>query len=556
MNQIAAGGSTTASQEFLIQLGTYNVHHSGRSLYEHLCGVFAILCTWQQPEYLCKAGMFHSIYSTENFKYAVLSLEERPRVQELIGEQAERLVYLFAVLSRAIVLEAAKSCSALSPIVNVQLPCHHNPNTLVSITGLEIAHLVLLDFANRLEQVSTQSDGIGFWLARVSEDLKCLCSYENPLPKALANLGTISSNDEHELQALYLEAVASLETGDAHGALTSLDKACLYDVVGEPQIMRAVAHYVIGDDQSARQNAWKGLTLMCGWGFPWHKCAPMKDWFRLADLVLNSAPIKEIMGMLHGMSATQHKTQATGSQRFFTYLKRIQISEPVSAAWYPGLSRQSWYNPEQFPITRELEARFSEIKEEALKVIPGYYYEEAENIARTGSWQVCMFYEQGRRNQFICEQCPITAAILDGNKSIRRTAGLIYFSKMAPHTHVAAHQGSSNIRVRCHLALSVPNGDCAIRIGQHVHKWTEGKCIVFDDTFDHEVWNHTEEPRLVLLIDLWHPDLTDLERDALDSINRVSMDKARKMMKAWERNDKQRALEGKIAVKSFEDLAD
>ena len=179
-----------------------------------------------------------------------------------------------------------------------------------------------------------------------------------------------------------------------------------------------------------------------------------------------------------------------------------------------------------------------------MKVRPSNYFEEAEDIGRTGSWQVCMLYEQGRRNDDICDQCPTTTAVLEGHDSVRRSAGLIYLSKMAPQTHVAAHQARGNLRLRCHLALSIPEGDCAIRVGDTVHRWEEGKCIVFDDSFEHEVWNRTDEPRLVLLIDLWHPDLTKLERAALDTVNWMSLEKARAMMGTWHRNDSERGREG------------
>jgi aspartyl/asparaginyl beta-hydroxylase (cupin superfamily) len=93
-------------------------------------------------------------------------------------------------------------------------------------------------------------------------------------------------------------------------------------------------------------------------------------------------------------------------------------------------------------------------------------------------------------------------------------------------------------------------------VGDQVHHWEEGKCIVFDDTFEHEVWNRTDEERLVLLIDLWHPDLTQLERDALDTINWLSTAIASGMVGTWQRNDSQRGREGKFGVKQPEDLFD
>jgi hypothetical protein len=119
---------------------------------------------------------------------------------------------------------------------------------------------------------------------------------------------------------------------------------------------------------------------------------------------------------------------------------------------------------------------------------------------------------------------------------------------MAPHTHIAAHKAGSNLRLRCHLALSIPDGDCAIRVGDEVRHWQESKCIVFDDTFEHEVWNRTDEDRLVLLVDLWHPDLTSLERESLEAINWLGTSRANAMLSTWQRNELQRNREGKIAA--------
>jgi aspartyl/asparaginyl beta-hydroxylase (cupin superfamily) len=48
--------------------------------------------------------------------------------------------------------------------------------------------------------------------------------------------------------------------------------------------------------------------------------------------------------------------------------------------------------------------------------------------------------------------------------------------------------------------------------------WQEGKCLVFDDSFEHEVWNKSDSERVVLLIQFWHPDLTEAEVWALKEL--------------------------------------
>ena len=112
--------------------------------------------------------------------------------------------------------------------------------------------------------------------------------------------------------------------------------------------------------------------------------------------------------------------------------------------------------------------------------------------------------------------------------------GAFELSLLAPGTHIAPHCGPTNHRLRLHLALSVPSmpsaprdtsagegndaGDTArgaigIRVGNETRSWRTGSVLLFDDSFEHEVWNRAGAPRLVLIVDVWHPDLSLTQRD-------------------------------------------
>ena len=579
-NNASPVAAAVAPHEFLMQLGTARIPHSGRSLYEHLAGVSAILHRWGQPEDVYLAGMFHSIYSTARYKHATLPMTERSRLRDVIGEGAERLVYLFAALPAARLLSAAEAGGQLIADEAVELSCHWDPAATVLVSKTDFAHIVVMHIANHLEQAAKPATGIGFWLSRLSAQVKRLHAFSEALPEVLKHLPAITVDEERQLNSLYLQGVTCLQNGNAAGALPHLDRASrVCDVVGEPSIMLAVALLLSGDHEAAVNAAASGRSILRAWGTPWHKHLTFDRWCVLADLVAAHAPLGEIHAVLDEMQLAQRRAQRAvademrhaeddasvavpsnvginaDASRFFCYLQRVQSERSRRAIkWYPGLSRKSWYDAAVFAAARDLESRFAEIKAEALKVRRSHYFEEAEDIGRTGSWQVCMFYEQGRRNDDVCCQCPTTTAVLEGHSSIRRSAGLIYLSRMAPHTHVAAHQARGNIRLRCHLALSIPKGDCAIRVGDEIRRWEEGKCIVFDDSFEHEVWNRTDEARLVLLVDLWHPDLTELERAALDAINWMSLEKARTMLGTWHRNDGQRDSDAKQGVAAADAL--
>jgi (p)ppGpp synthase/HD superfamily hydrolase len=81
----------------LIDLGAQATQHSGRSFLEHLKGVFYLLDEWGNPLDICLAGLFHSIYGTANYKTQTVSYENRKYIQDLIGENAENLAFLFCV---------------------------------------------------------------------------------------------------------------------------------------------------------------------------------------------------------------------------------------------------------------------------------------------------------------------------------------------------------------------------------------------------------------------------------------------------------------------------
>ncbi len=87
--------------DFLVGLGIDKVAHSGKTFLAHLLGVYRDLESWGCDYEVCRAGMFHSLYGTEPFQEFKLPLERRSEVRELIGERAERLVYLNCSMTRA-----------------------------------------------------------------------------------------------------------------------------------------------------------------------------------------------------------------------------------------------------------------------------------------------------------------------------------------------------------------------------------------------------------------------------------------------------------------------
>jgi len=92
------------------------------------------------------------------------------------------------------------------------------------------------------------------------------------------------------------------------------------------------------------------------------------------------------------------------------------------------------------------------------------------------------------------------------------------------------------VRLRCHLGIKVPEGDVGLRVADQRLRWQEGRCIVFDDHLEHESWNFSAEPRIVLIIDLWHPDLSPSEIALLEGLHRYGAYQAMSLNRYWARN--------------------
>ncbi|KAK2704150.1 hypothetical protein QYM36_017592 [Artemia franciscana] len=169
----------------------------------------------------------------------------------------------------------------------------------------------------------------------------------------------------------------------------------------------------------------------------------------------------------------------------------------------------------------KLEANWEIIRDEGLSLMnltpPEGFKDESESLRDTGDWKQFELYARGRKLPG-CSKAPKTCALIgsfEPASSCKR--GQAKFSVMHPGTHVWAHTGPTNCRLRSHLGLKVSEG-MVIRVVNETRTWEEGKIFVFDDSFDHEVWHNGTEFRLVLIVDLWHPDLTENERQTLPAI--------------------------------------
>lgn len=123
-------------------------------------------------------------------------------------------------------------------------------------------------------------------------------------------------------------------------------------------------------------------------------------------------------------------------------------------------------------------------------------------IAPVNKWRSYFLYGYGYFVRENLDRCPETARLVEAIPGLNSA----FFSILAPGTHIPAHRGVTKGLITCHLGLIVPrDGDARMRVGDRILRWAEGETLVFDDTYDHEVWNDTSGTRVVLLVQFRRP---------------------------------------------------
>ena len=200
---------------------------------------------------------------------------------------------------------------------------------------------------------------------------------------------------------------------------------------------------------------------------------------------------------------------------------------------FPGLSSPTPIiaaasNPALNQIAHKLESSYDVLLKEYLALRKSLqnasdYQEETKEEAKLhkGSWAWNSYILKGERQADFATQCPQTVELLESFRRPVLMAGtpfsFAFFSTMGPGATIAPHHGPCNLRIRCHFPLIVPGDsqDVGMEVGGEVISWKVGKPVFFDDAYEHRVWNNTKEERVLLLFDLWHPELREQEIDAI-----------------------------------------
>lgn len=178
-----------------------------------------------------------------------------------------------------------------------------------------------------------------------------------------------------------------------------------------------------------------------------------------------------------------------------------------------GKRRGVFFDIDQtYPSLRQIDEKYDVIREEFFRILPDKdkiptYHEldagQTEISATTeNDWKVFMLYAMGEKPDSNRDKAPQTAAVLDEIPDLFQG----FFSILDAGKSVPAHCGPYRGYLRYHLALKVPESNPpSIRVKDQTHTWQEGKSVLFDDSWDHEVINQAEETRAVLIVDVLRP---------------------------------------------------
>jgi aspartyl/asparaginyl beta-hydroxylase (cupin superfamily) len=207
--------------------------------------------------------------------------------------------------------------------------------------------------------------------------------------------------------------------------------------------------------------------------------------------------------------------------------RRVYRQQPTFL-YFPELPAIEFYPRHYFPWLAALEGAADDIRRELLDVLgqgpsaldpyvadpKGLPPAQWSNLIRSRRWGVFALWREGRAYPENIARCPRTVeALRDCPRwDVPGNGPTALFSVLDAKTRIPSHTGPVNTRLVAHLPLIVPKG-CGFRVGGQSRAWEQDKAFVFDDSIDHEAWNDGDEPRAVLIFDIWSPFLSEAERE-------------------------------------------
>jgi aspartyl/asparaginyl beta-hydroxylase (cupin superfamily) len=219
------------------------------------------------------------------------------------------------------------------------------------------------------------------------------------------------------------------------------------------------------------------------------------------------------------------------SVEILSHERRIFLQEPTGY-YFPELPQIQFYDTALFDWVPAVEAATGSIRAELETLLRDragafrpYLHHDANRpraddneLLDNKKWSALFLAENGKILDENVARCPATWGAVQAAPLPRiSNSPTIMFSLLRGGARIAPHTGTHNARLICHLPLIVPPG-CGFRVGNETRQWEEGKLLIFDDTIEHEAWNESAEDRVILIFDIWRPELSEQERKEVTAL--------------------------------------
>jgi aspartate beta-hydroxylase len=406
-----------------------------------------------------------------------------------------------------------------------------------------IAISELVQDAQRSMQAGRLEEAAGLWqsvLARDADHPKALLHlgqhalYRQNVPLAQSLLERAAGADPQNPVAPLNLSFVFRAAGDAAKELAALTRALTIDPYFLPGLLAKAAFYDrIGKHRQAAKVYSDALTIAPAEPAPW-LAEPLEK--ARAAVAANRAELdRHLEDKLKSARASHgdaNLSRFDEAKDVMIGVKKIYTQQPTMLH-YPGLPANAFYDNRDFPWLPQVEHATAAIRDELgvllreqregfapyVKHADGAPLNQWAELNHSPKWSAYFIWDDGRRIDEHCAQCPRTAALLQTLPlaEIPGAAPSAFFSAMAPQTRIPPHTGVTNTRLVVHLPLIVPDG-CWFRVGNEKRQWQEGKAWIFDDTIEHEAWNGSDLPRIILIFDIWNPHLSRAERELVSGL--------------------------------------
>lgn len=214
--------------------------------------------------------------------------------------------------------------------------------------------------------------------------------------------------------------------------------------------------------------------------------------------------------------------------------REIDLQQP-SVLYYPGLAQKRFFDSKEFPwltpmldLLPEMQAEWAAISAQGAQGFAPYV-QVAENrpapanpLLGSMAWTALHFWQNGAIVPENAARCPATMKALSyaPMPQISRRSPNAHWSRLLPGAHIRPHFGMLNTRLICHIPIKTAP-DCTLRVGSETRCWQDGVPLIFDDSMEHEARNGGDEERVVLLFEIWRPEIPEQDRAVISRIFEV-----------------------------------